>query len=211
VPSSAKPMAVAPLDHAKLLQSNDDLKNDAGVSLMKGTRHGNLTTVGILREAAAVADLIGGAAGLHRNIHVFYVISHCQLALGDVTAAAGAAFASQRAARAVGSRTELVKALALAGTVALDGPDAMARTESEGRQQERTSRYSTYGLDLSKEGRIRLPSTPADLSRLSRTYCEAAVAVCDASVAAVGRGPGSPARVELDSRRRPEAPLGSPC
>ena len=152
-PSSAKPVAAAPLDHAKLSKNHDDLKHDVRVARMKGTRHGWLAAVGKLREAAAVADLIGGAEGVHRNAHAYNRISECQLHLGHMTAAAGAAFASHRAARALGSRTELVTALALAGTVALDGPAEMARAESEGREQERTSIYLTYGLDLSEEGR----------------------------------------------------------
>jgi len=48
------------------------------------------------------------------------------------------------------------------------------------------------GLDLSQEGRISLPTTAAALSRLAVAYHEAAVATCDAALAAAG-GRGSPA------------------
>ena len=48
------------------------------------------------------------------------------------------------------------------------------------------------GLDLSREGRVSLPTTPAGLSRLSLAYNEAAVAICDDALAAAG-GRGSPA------------------
>ena len=50
-------------------------------------------------------------------------------------------------------------------------------------------------VDLTQEGQIRLPTTPADISRLGLAYAEAAVAICDAANAALAEagGRGSPA------------------
>jgi len=71
----------------------------------------------------------------------------------------------------------------------------------ESREEERRSNSSSYGgfdlsqegrIDLSQQGRISLPTTPAALSRLGLAYNEAAVAICDEALAAVG-GRGSPA------------------
>ena len=63
----------------------------------------------------------------------------------------------------------------------------------ESREHERLSGSASYGSpDLSQEGRITLPTTPAALSRLALTYLEAAVATCDTALAAAG-GRDSPA------------------
>jgi len=56
------------------------------------------------------------------------------------------------------------------------------------------------GIDLSQEGRVSLPNTPAALSWLGLAYSEAAVDVCDAALAAAG-GRGSLAAT--DSGRVP--------
>jgi len=69
----------------------------------------------------------------------------------------------------------------------------MVNAELESREQERRSGSSSYGgLDLSQEGRVSLPTTPATLARLCLAYHEAAVAICNEALAAAG-GRGSPA------------------
>jgi len=94
--------------------------------------------------------------------------------------------------------------------VASRAPDEMVKAERGSREQERLDGSPSYGsLDLSQEGRIRLPTTPAALSRLSLAYYEAAVAICDAALTAAG-GRDSPAandewrvpslRVEAEAR-----------
>jgi len=73
--------------------------------------------------------------------------------------------------------------------------------QRESREQERRSGSPSYGgLDLSQEGRVSLPNTPAALSRLTLAYHEAALAVCESAIAAVG-GRGSLA--DYDTRRVP--------
>jgi len=70
----------------------------------------------------------------------------------------------------------------------------MVKAERAHREQGRRSGSapSYGGLDLSQEGHIRLPTTPAALSRLCITYMEAAIKICDAALAGAG-GRGSPA------------------
>jgi len=81
----------------------------------------------------------------------------------------------------------LVTALAQCSSVAMYAPEEMARGEGESREQERLGGSPSYGgLDLSREGRISLPTTPAALSRLMVAYNEAAVGICDAALAAAG-------------------------
>ena len=73
--------------------------------------------------------------------------------------------------------------------MAKEAPAEMAKAERECRAQEKLSGClpSYGGIDLSQEGRIRLPTTPA---ALSLAYNEAAVALCDSALAAAG-GRGS--------------------
>jgi len=86
-----------------------------------------------------------------------------------------------------------VISLLMCGNVASEAPDEMAMAEKESREQERLSGSPSYGgLDLSQEGWICLPTHPAALSRLGPAYSEAAVAACDAALAAA-RGRDSPA------------------
>jgi len=67
--------------------------------------------------------------------------------------------------------------------------------------KERRSGSPSYGgLDLSQEGRISLPTTPAALARLCLAYYEAAAAICDKTLAAAG-GRGSP--TAADGKRVP--------
>ena len=54
------------------------------------------------------------------------------------------------------------------------------------------------GIDLFQEAQVRLPTTAAAISRLGHDFIEAAVAVCDAGLAAVG-GRGSPGADDEDA------------
>jgi len=160
---------------------------------MANTRIGNLAAVKKFREAAAVADLIGGADGAYLRAHALQALSSQLSCLGDNAAAASAACSSLREARASGNRTTLVCALSCCGEAAKKAPSEMASAERESREQERRSGSSSYGgLDLSQEGRVSLPTTPSALARLRLAYNEAAVALCDEALAAAG-GRGSPA------------------
>jgi len=140
-----------------------------------------------------VADLIGGVQGAIYRANVEDGRCRCLLLLHDMAAAAQAACSSLRAARASGSRTALVTALSVCDTVAENAPCEMVTAERESRDQERLTGSPSYGgLDLSQEGRVSLPTTPAALFGLGLAYNEAAVAICDVALAAVG-GRGSPA------------------
>jgi len=115
--------------------------------------------------------------------------------------AARAACSSLRAARASGDRSVLVAALMGCGSVAIEAPGEVVSAEWESQEQERLGGSTSYGgLDLSHEGRVILPTTPAALSRLNLAYYEAAVAICDSALTAAG-GRGSPAAA--DKRRVP--------
>jgi len=148
-----------------------------------------------------MADLIGGAQGAFRRAYADQPLSSCLSCLGDNAAAAIAACSSLRAARASGSRSSLVTALSVCGQAAKKAPSVMANAERESREQERRCGSPSYGgLDLSQEGRVSLPTTPAALARLCLAYHEAAVALCDEALAAAG-GRGNPAAA--DNQRVP--------
>jgi len=189
------------MDAAKLLLRYEDL-NDAGqAAIVPNTRIGCLAAAEKFREAAMVADLIGGAQGAFRRASVGQSLSACLGRLGDTAAAASAACTAVRAGRASGNRTALVSTLCSCGDVARYAPDDMASAERESREQERRSGSPSYGgLDLSQEGRISLPTTPAAVSRLSLAYNEAAVDISDAALAAAG---GRDSRAATDYRRVP--------
>ena len=76
-----------------------------------------------------------------------------------------------------------MKSLILCGNVARSAPYEMAKAELESQEQERSGAPYHGGLDLSQEGRVRLPPNPA---ALYLAYNEAAVALSDAAVAAAG-------------------------
>lgn len=93
--------------------------------------------------------------------------------------------------------------LAACSFVAEQAPDAMVKAEREREIREQQSLGDSPchgGLDHSQEGWISLPTSPAAFSRLSLAYAEAAVAICDASLARTG-GRGS--RAAADERRIP--------
>jgi len=166
---------------------------------MPCTRVGFLAAVEKYKEAASVADLIGGAEGAVRRTDADQAQSNCLIRLGNMAAAARAACSSLRAARAAGHRTALVSALSICGNVATRAPDEMAKAERESREHERLGGSPSYGgLDLSQDGWVSLPTTPAALSRLSLAYYEAAVATCDSALTTAG-GRESPA---ADDQRR---------
>jgi len=189
-----------------LCRSNDVLIAETSEAQMTNTRIGFLAAVEKGREAATVADLIGGVEGAFRRANVDQLISNWMIHLGDMAAAALAASSSLRAARASGDRTMLVSGLLACGAVARIAPGEMANAERASREQERISGYSVLygGLDLSHEGRISLPATSAALSRMGLAYNEAAVGICDAALTAAG-GRGSPAA--NDRRSVPDVPM----
>jgi len=181
-------------DAATLGRCYASLITQAREAHLADTRIGLLSAAERYREAAAVADLIPGANGSCARANAERCISYCLFRSGNMAAAARATCSSLRTARTSGNRTLLVSALSMCGQVARDAPGEMAAAERESREQERLSGPlpSYGGFELLQEGRISLPATPAALSRLSLAYNEAAVAICDASIAAAG-GRGSPA------------------
>jgi len=168
---------------------------------MVNTRISKLAAVDKMKKAACVAELMGGAAGAFWRGNAYQALSDCLRRVRDMDGAAWAACASLRAARESGNRTILVTALCICGEAAWKAPNEMVRAERESREQERRSGSPSYNdLDLSQEGRISLPTTPAALSRLPLAYHEAAVAICDAALAAAGgRSPAA-----ADGMRVPE-------
>ena len=176
-----------------LPQRFNDLVDEADQAHMAYTRLGYLAAVGKYKEAASVADLIGGVRGAVCRANADKLQSYCLVAFGNIAAAAQVACSSLRAARAAGRRSSLVLALSACGTVAQKAPDEMVKAERESREESRGGSFPSYGdLDLSQEGQISLPTTPAGLSRVELAYKEAAVATCDAALAAAG-GRDSPA------------------
>jgi len=188
-------------DVASLCQRFSDLLTEGVQACMTNTRIGLLAATEKCKEAASVADLIGGAEGASCRQGGDQLLANCLVRLGNPAAAARAACSSLRAARAVGNRTFLVESLFTCATVANQAPDEMANAEREIREQERLGGSPWYGgLDLSQEGWVSLPATPAALSWLGVAYNEAAVATCDAALIAAG-GRDSPAA--NDERRVP--------
>ena len=172
---------------ASLRQRFHDLFTEGQQACMTNTRIGYLAAVENAKEAASVADLIGGAEGADLGTQTNQLLANCLLSLGNTAAAARAACSSLRTARTAGSRTFLVTSLAMCGSVANQAPDEMVKAERESREQERLGGSPSYwGLDLSQEGWVSLPTNPAALSRLGTAYNEAAVATCDAALTAAG-------------------------
>ena len=168
-----------PVDVADLIRKYLDLLDDVDGLRMINSRVGHLAAVDKLKAAAALSDSIGGAQGAFRRADADQLLASCLICLGYMAPAAYAACSSLQAARASGSKMMLVSALATCGEVAKLAPGEMAIVESENRLRERItgSPPSCGGLDLSQEGRIRLPTTPTALSRLGLTYEEAALAI----------------------------------
>jgi len=196
-------MAVAArTDRSALLARLKDLKVESETARQTSSRIGLLAAVEKYKESSSVQDLIGGATGAAMRADTHIQLSGCLARLGDLPAAARAICVSLQAARASGSRTKIVFGLVACAGLAKNAPNEMVTAEKESREQERLSGPPpSYGsLDLSQEGRISLPTTPAALSRLSLAYNEAAVEICDAALAAAG-GRDSPAAA--DARRVP--------
>jgi len=200
-PFAAPPRPSSAIDVADLCQRFSDLFYEASQAAMAYTRVGYLAAVEKAKEATAVADLIDGVEGAFCRAEAGQLLVECLLRGENVAAAARAACSSLRSARASGSRTFLVSALSMCGAVAQQAPDEMVKAERESREQERLGGSPSYfGLDLSQEGRIRLPTTPDDLSWLEVTYYEAAVVACDAAIEAAG---GRDTAAAADERRVP--------
>jgi len=192
-PFAAPSQPSSPMVVKQLTERYADLADECLKAIMKSTRVGYLAAVEKAKEAAAVADLIGGAQGADRRSQADLLRYNSLLRLGNLAAAARAACSSLRAARESGSMTAVVTSLTMCGNVAREAPAEMALAEKESREQERLSGSRSYGgPDLSQEGRVSLPTNPAALSRLSLAYNEAAVAACDSALAAAG-GRDSPA------------------
>ena len=179
---------------ANLEERYDYLFDEGQKAAMTNTRVGYLAAVVKAEEAAAVADLIGGAGGASRRAQADLFLSDYLLKLGEMAAAASAACSSLRTARASGNISALVRSLSMCGHVAQKAPAEMVEAERESREQDRLSCTTPwYGnLDLLQEGHISLPTSPAALSRLRITYMEAAISLCDFALAAAG-GRSSPA------------------
>jgi len=189
-----------------------ELLDEADKTRMTSSRVGYLAAAEKLKEAALVADRIGGQSGASIRAHADQVLSNVMLLLRDMPAAVRAACSSLRAARSAGCRTSLIRGLAAAYPVTKYAPHEMAMAECESREQERHSgSFPSYGLDLSMEGLVSLPMTAVAIRRLGLAYSEVAVEICDAALAEAG-GRGSPAaadeqrvpslRVEAQSRSR---------
>jgi len=175
------------MDVEKLASRFSVLFREASQASLKNTRIDHLAAAEKAKEAASVADLIGGAEGAVCRAEADHRLASCLICLGNIAAAERAACSALRAARAAGDRSSLVRRLAMCGSLANYMPGEMFTAEIESREQERLSGSPSYGgLDLSQEGRISLPTTPEAFSRLGLAYNEAAVASCDAALAAVG-------------------------
>ena len=185
----------------QLFQRFKDLYNEAADAQMANTRIGRHAAVEKAKEAAAVADQIGGVEGAYLRADADILLTRSLLGSGEMAAAARAACSALRAARASGSRSTLIEGLTTCGAVASEAPEEMAEAERESREHERLSGSPCHGgLDLSQEGRISLPTSEIALSRLCITYMEATVVTCDAALAAAADaalaaadGRGSPA------------------
>jgi len=188
--STAPSQPSTSMDAAKLYQSYEDLMNQGETTRMSNMRIDYLAAADKFKEAASVADLIGGTMGALRRSNAHQLLSSCMFRLGNNAAAARAACSCLQAARVSGCRTILVAALSVCGDAASKAPSEMVNAERARREQERLSGGSPWhgGLDLTQEGRVSLPTTPAALSRLALAYNEAAVAICDAALAAGSRG-----------------------
>jgi len=190
-------------DMQKLADRFNKLMCEAEMAHQTNARVGYLAAVTKLKEAATVADDLGGPDGSSFRAQADQLLSNCLMRLGEMPAAARAACSSVREARASGDRTTLVIALSACGAVAQMVPDEMVRAEKASREQERLSGspYQIYDiLDLSQEGRFALPTTPGKVALIRLSYYTAAVAICDAALAACG-GRDSPAAA--DSARVP--------
>jgi len=173
-PVSAPPPSLE--DAARLLTRYGELVATADAANSENTRLGMRAAVEAFKEAGSVADLLGCAEGAFLRGKADLFLSNNLMHLDHMPAAARAACSAARCARAAGSRTLLVKATTMCGAVAQAAPDQMVNAEMESRERERRSDSPSYG---GPEGRIRLPTTPAALSRLCIAYGEAAVAVCE--------------------------------
>jgi len=205
-PSSAAEAAhspsASPQPPTQTDEEYDTLLAAAKTAHMTSTRIGYLAAVEKFKEAAAVADHIGGAQGASLRANKDFLQTSSLIPLGAMAAAARAASSSLRSARAAGNRSHLVDALVACGHVARLEQGAMASAETESRNQELGSAPSYGGLDLSQEGRISLVtaqcSEEAALPQFA--YYTAAVGICDSALEAAG-GRDSPNAA--DSRRVP--------
>jgi len=183
-------------DAARLIERFRELARAGDQARKAKTRAGQLAAVEKFKEASALGDRLGGAMGAYVRACADHLLADTLVRMGEMVAASGAACSCLRFSRSSGNISKLIGALTICGAVAKEAPAEMAKAERECRAQERLSGClpSYGGIDLSQEGRIRLPTTPA---ALSLAYNEAAVALCDTALEAVG-GRGS--RAAADDR-----------
>jgi len=117
----------------------DALTAEADNARLANSRSSLIAAVEKYREAAAVADIMGGARGAGSRANTDELLADCLRRLNDMPAAARAACSSLRAARASEDRSLLVKALLACADVARESPGEMAQAEKESREQERLS------------------------------------------------------------------------
>ena len=120
-----------PVDREMLIRRYVVLEAEIQAAQMKNTRIGNLAAAEKLKQAATLADLIGGAEGAANRAESEQIRSTIMYRLGDMAAAAQAACSCLRGARAAGNRTMLVTGLFACGTVARDAPGEMVKAERE--------------------------------------------------------------------------------
>jgi len=205
----AAPSRPKATDVAILCQRFSDLLTEGRHAFVANTRIGYLAAAENIKKAASLADFIGGVEGAGRRARADQLLVSCLLSLGNTAAAARAACSSLWAARAAGSRMLLVQSLVACGNLASQAPDEMVKAERVSREQERLGGAPSYwGLDLSQERWVSLPTTPATLSRLGVAYHDSAVAICDTALTAASSrdSPAAdderrvPLRVEAEAR-----------
>jgi len=193
---------------ATLISKFLELLGESVEESQQNTRFGYLAEVEKLREAAAVADLLGGWEGALYRTQAEIKISQGLMKAGDLAAAARTACSGLLAARASYSTTLIVMALSACGAVAKRAPDEMARAVRESPKEPERLGSSPYldGLDLSQASWVHPPTTKTALSRLHVAYGEAAVNICDAALAVVG-GRGCLAALAADDNQIPSVPI----
>jgi len=90
-PFAAPPQLSTATDVASLLQRFSDLNTEGIQSAKANTRIGYLAAVEKAKEAASVADIIGGAEGASYRTRADLLLSNCLLSSGNTAAAARAA------------------------------------------------------------------------------------------------------------------------
>jgi hypothetical protein len=200
--AAAEPPAV-PLDPDSAFEAYHSLVAEGGRLIAQDSRSSYLASADKFRQAAAVTPAIRGSYGAGLRSAAERVQAHSMVRAGDTAGAARVACASVASARAGANRTLLVEALISCAIVARSSSDDMVRAEEEMARCEQ-ARVPADGpaldthppparppLDLSSEGRVRMPTTGLERALLGLAYSQAAVDICDAAIAAAA-APGGP-------------------